>query len=48
MTLDRLEYRTQNFDKHFNLYMKELLSKKEVIIVGDLNVAHKSIDLANP
>ena len=29
-------------------YMKQLASKKPVILCGDLNVAHEEIDLANP
>lgn len=28
--------------------MANLLSKKQVIIFGDMNVAHNEIDLANP
>ena len=29
-------------------HIKELDAKKPVILCGDLNVAHKEIDLANP
>ena len=29
-------------------YLKELRKKKPVIVCGDLNVAHKEIDLKNP
>ena len=29
-------------------YLKELSKKKSVIVCGDLNVAHKEIDLKNP
>ena len=32
----------------FRAYLKELDSKKPVIVCGDLNVAHKEIDLKNP
>nr|XP_018899599.1 PREDICTED: uncharacterized protein LOC109032096 isoform X1 [Bemisia tabaci] len=32
----------------FENYLKELDEKKPVILVGDLNVAHEEIDLANP
>lgn len=32
----------------FDAYVQELDKKKPVIIAGDLNVAHKEIDLANP
>jgi len=45
--LKRLEYR-QQWDKDFNFYLKNLEEKKPVIICGDLNVAHKDIDLARP
>jgi len=45
--LTRLEYR-QEWDKEFLSYAKELEKKKPVIICGDLNVAHKEIDLKNP
>lgn len=40
------------FKREFNLalisYIKQLQEQKAVIICGDLNVAHKEIDLANP
>src|SRR5262249_25575972 len=29
-------------------YLRELRTKKPIILTGDLNVAHKEIDLANP
>ncbi len=45
--LVRLKYRKE-WDKKFLNYVKELEKKKPVIICGDLNVAHKEIDLANP
>lgn len=45
--LVRLDYR-QVWDKEFLKYMKTLEKKKPVIVCGDLNVAHKEIDLANP
>jgi len=45
--LKRLEYR-QQWDKDFLSYLKELESEKPVVICGDLNVAHKDIDLARP
>ncbi|MBL4593874.1 MAG: exodeoxyribonuclease III [Flavobacteriales bacterium] len=38
----------QNFDAAFLVYLKELEKKKPVIVCGDFNVAHKSIDLARP
>ena len=43
----RLEYR-QEWDKDFLNFLKELEKKKPVIFCGDLNVAHKEIDLKNP
>tara|TARA_B100000519_G_scaffold202478_1_gene220964 strand:+ start:633 stop:1391 length:759 start_codon:yes stop_codon:yes gene_type:complete len=43
----RLEYR-QKWDADFLKFLKELESKKPVIFCGDLNVAHKEIDLKNP
>ncbi len=42
----RLEYRSQ-WDIAFYEYIKELESRKPVIVCGDLNVAHKAIDLKN-
>ncbi len=43
----RLDFRTQ-WDKSFLFFLKELEKKKPVILCGDLNVAHKEIDLKNP
>ena len=43
----RLSYR-QDWDKHFLTYLKNLEKKKPVVVCGDLNVAHKDIDLARP
>ena len=45
--LKRLGYR-QNWDKAFFNYLKNLERIKPVIVCGDLNVAHKEIDLARP
>jgi len=45
--LTRLEYR-QVWDKDFLAYVKNLEGDKPVIFCGDLNVAHKEIDLARP
>jgi len=45
--LERLPYR-QVWDKDFLAYLKKLEKQKPVIFCGDLNVAHKEIDLANP
>ncbi|MDB0062906.1 exodeoxyribonuclease III [Crocinitomicaceae bacterium] len=45
--LRRLEYR-QKWDADFLAYLKKVEKKKPVIVCGDLNVAHKEIDLARP
>lgn len=45
--LSRLDYR-QGWDKDFRDYLKNLDKNKPVILCGDLNVAHKEIDLENP
>jgi len=45
--LKRLGYR-QDWDKAFFDYLKNLDRVKPVIVCGDLNVAHKAVDLANP
>ena len=43
----RLDYR-MTWEDAFRVYLKELDGKKPVILCGDLNVAHKEIDLKNP
>ncbi len=45
--LERLDYRMV-WEDEFNKYVLSLDAKKPVIICGDLNVAHKEIDLKNP
>ena len=45
--LKRLDYRMKWEADFFN-YLKSLEEKKPVIFCGDLNVAHKEIDLKNP
>lgn len=45
--LARLDYRMQ-WEDDFLVYIKELDTRKPVIVCGDLNVAHKEIDLKNP
>ena len=45
--LKRLDYR-QVWDLDFFNYLKNLEKTKPVIICGDLNVAHKPIDIARP
>jgi exodeoxyribonuclease III len=45
--LKRLDYR-QKWDLDFFNYLKGLEKTKPVIVCGDLNVAHKPIDIARP
>ncbi len=45
--LERLDYR-QVWEDDFRKYLLSLREKKPVIFCGDLNVAHKEIDLKNP
>lgn len=45
--LKRLDYRMK-WEDDFLAYIKSLDEKKPVIFCGDLNVAHKEIDLKNP
>lgn len=45
--LRRLGYRMK-WEDDFRAYLKKLEAKKPVIVCGDLNVAHKEIDLKNP
>lgn len=45
--LKRLDYR-MTWEEAFLRYLKELDARKPVIVCGDLNVAHKEIDLKNP
>lgn len=45
--LKRLDYRME-WERDFQTYIRELDAKKPVVLCGDLNVAHKEIDLKNP
>ena len=45
--LKRLDYRMK-WEDDFLAYLKKLEEKKPVVVCGDLNVAHKEIDLKNP
>ncbi|GAD18665.1 exodeoxyribonuclease III [Helicobacter fennelliae] len=45
--LERLEYRME-WEDDFRAFVKNLEKTKPVVICGDLNVAHKEIDLKNP
>jgi len=46
--LMRHAYRTREWDPAFLAYLRKLKRRKPVIFCGDLNVAHKEIDLARP
>ncbi|MCT4509550.1 MAG: exodeoxyribonuclease III [Tepidibacter sp.] len=45
--LARLDYRMK-WEDDFRDYLKNLEKSKPVVVCGDLNVAHKEIDLKNP
>ncbi|WP_300727190.1 exodeoxyribonuclease III [uncultured Bacteroides sp.] len=45
--LKRLDYR-MTWEDDFRNYLQALDKKKPVLVCGDLNVAHKEIDLKNP
>lgn len=45
--LARLDYRME-WEDAFRAYLTGLAEKKGVIVCGDMNVAHKEIDLKNP
>tara|TARA_B100000902_G_C27038451_1_gene778126 strand:+ start:23 stop:820 length:798 start_codon:yes stop_codon:yes gene_type:complete len=46
--LVRLKYRVNEWDVEYRKFIKKLQKKKPVIICGDLNVAHKEIDIHSP
>jgi exodeoxyribonuclease III len=45
--LQRLDYRTKEWDVAFRTYIKGLQEKKNVIVCGDLNVVNLDIDIYN-
>ena len=45
--LTRIDHRMK-WDEAFRAFLQELDQQKPVVICGDLNVAHKEIDLKNP
>ena len=45
--LKRLDYRME-WEAMFRRYLLDLDAKKPVILCGDLNVAHREIDIKNP
>ena len=46
--LVRLEERINIWDKNFRDFLSNLKKQKTTIVVGDLNVSHKEIDLKKP
>ena len=46
--LSRLDYRQKEWDTDFLKFLKTIENDNPVIFCGDLNVAHKEIDLKNP
>ncbi|MFA5256962.1 MAG: exodeoxyribonuclease III [Opitutales bacterium] len=46
--LSRLAYRHDQWDRLFLEHMRRLDAAKPVLVCGDLNVAHREIDLARP
>ena len=46
--LERLPYREKEWDVDFLKYLRNLEKKKPVVFCGDMNVAHKEIDLTYP
>ena len=46
--LKNLKKRINKWDVEFKKYVAKLKEKKMTIILGDLNVAHKEIDIKNP
>jgi exodeoxyribonuclease-3 len=46
--LTRLAYREKQWDPKFLRFVRNLEKRKPVVFCGDLNVAHREIDLANP
>jgi len=46
--LTRLDYRAGTWDPGFLAHCRRLDAQKPVVFCGDLNVAHREIDLANP
>jgi len=45
--LERLPYRSKEWDPDFLAHLKKLEKKKPVVFCGDLNVAHTPLDLTN-
>jgi exodeoxyribonuclease-3 len=48
LALARLDYRINTWDVAFKKYLAKLQKIKPIIVCGDLNVAHKEIDIHDP
>lgn len=46
--LQRLDYRVEEWEPDLRSFLRNLDEKKPVIFCGDLNVAHREVDLKNP
>ena len=46
--LHRLKERVEEFDEEFRKFLENLKKQKMLIVVGDFNVAHQEIDIADP
>lgn len=46
--LERLDYRTKEWDPAFAAFLNGLKAKKTTILCGDLNVCHTELDIFNP
>lgn len=46
--LQRLKFRTEEWDVEFRKYLKKLQKTKNIIVCGDLNVANEDIDIHSP
>lgn len=47
-SLERLDYRVDEWEPYMRDYLSELKKKKPVIFTGDLNVGHLDLDIHNP
>uniref|UniRef100_A0A7S1WYZ2 Endonuclease/exonuclease/phosphatase domain-containing protein n=1 Tax=Tetraselmis chuii TaxID=63592 RepID=A0A7S1WYZ2_9CHLO len=47
MKLERLAYRTEQWDEDLRTYLAALATRKPTMLLGDLNVAHLDIDIYN-
>ena len=46
--LARLDYRVKKWDPAFRKFLEKLQKKKPIVVTGDLNCAHKEIDIHSP